>query len=360
MAKKAMSSEPTRLERVLSGVAGLDELLNGGFFKGGIYIVEGAPGSGKTILGNQICFSQASAGREVLYVTLIAETVGRMLLNLGGMQFFDEKAVGASISYISGFSPLRTEGLTGLLHLLRREVAARHVSLIVIDGFASASDSADSSEELKGFVQQLQTQSDAADCTVFLLTNPTEAKPSSEETMVDGIINLGSSLRDYSALRELHIRKFRGSSYLEGIHNYRIGDDGITVYPRMETLVSHAATDNGQIGRLSSGISQLDSMLGGGVPERSMTMLVGPSGIGKSMIGLQFLGQSTAEEPGLLFGFYETPARIRSKAQTLPALGQAINGGNIEILWQPPSERSLESSPPGSSRPSNAERCGGW
>lgn len=337
-----MSSEPPRLECVLSGVAGLDELLNGGFFKGGIYIVEGAPGSGKTILGNQICFSQAAAGKEVLYVTLIAETVGHMLLNLGGMRFFDEKAVGAGISYLSGFSALRTEGLTGLLHLLRREAAARRVSLIVIDGFASASDSADSSEELKVFVQQLQTQSDAADCTVFLLTNPTEAKPSSEETMVDGIINLGSSFRDYSALRELHIRKFRGSSYLEGIHNYRIGDDGITVYPRMETLVSHAAIDNGEFGRLSSGISQLDSMLGGGLPERSMTMLVGPSGIGKSMIGLQFLAQSTAEEPGLLFGFYETPARIRSRAQTLPSLGQAIDGGDIEILWQPPSERSLD------------------
>jgi circadian clock protein KaiC len=342
MAKKSMSSESTHLERVLSGVAGLDELLNGGFFKGGIYIVEGAPGTGKTILGNQICFGQVEAGREVLYVTLIAETVGRMLLNLANMRFFDEKAVGAGISYISGFAALRADGLTGLLHLLRREVTARRVSMIVIDGFASASDSAHSPDELKVFVQQLQTQSDAASCTVFLLTNPSEANPSSEETMVDGIISLGSSFRDYSALRELHIRKFRGSAYLEGIHNYRIGDGGITIYPRMETLVSHAETDNGQVRRLSIGIARLDSMLGGGLPERSMTMLVGPSGIGKTVMGLQFLARSTVEEPGLLFGFYETPGRIQSKARTLPSLGQALDTTNVEILWQSPTERSLD------------------
>jgi circadian clock protein KaiC len=71
-----MSNKDTQqLTRVPSGVAGLDEILRGGFFGGGLYIVEGPPGAGKTILGNQICFNQASSGSRVLYVTLIAETV---------------------------------------------------------------------------------------------------------------------------------------------------------------------------------------------------------------------------------------------------------------------------------------------
>jgi circadian clock protein KaiC len=223
-------------ERITSGVTGLDQVLQGGFLKGGLYIVEGAPGTGKTILANQMCFHHAKAGKSVLYVTLIAETVARMLLNLRSMHFFDEREIGAGIVYISAFNALKNEGLTGLLHLLRREVAARGAAILMIDGFASASDSAHSPEELKVFVQQLQTQADAADCTVFLLTNPAETKPSSEETMVDGIVKLASALRNYSDLRELHVRKFRGSSYLEGIHNYDIGGNGITVYPRMETL----------------------------------------------------------------------------------------------------------------------------
>ncbi|MGA2408771.1 MAG: ATPase domain-containing protein [Candidatus Binataceae bacterium] len=330
------------LARVPSGVKGLDEVLRGGFIKGGLYIVEGAPGTGKTILGNQICFNQVKAGKNVLYVTLIAETVARMLLNLRNMRFFDENAIGTGISYISGFTALKDEGLTGLLHLLRREVAARGAAILVLDGFASASDSAKSSEELKVFVQQLQTQADAAGATVFLLTNPAETRPSSEETMVDGIINMCSSLLASSSLREFHIRKFRGSSYMEGVHNYQIAEDGITIYPRMEMRGGQFRTENGDVQKIASGIPRLDVLLGGGLPRRSMTMLVGPSGTGKTTVGLQFLSLSSADEPGLLFGFYETPARIRSKAKLFPAFVEGLDTGAIEILWQAPTEHLLD------------------
>jgi circadian clock protein KaiC len=337
-----MSNTSERLERVPSGVKGLDEVLQGGFIKGGLYIVEGAPGTGKTILGNQLSFNQIRSGKTVLYVTLIAETVARMLLNLGDMRFFDERAVGTGIFYISGFAALKNEGLTGLLHLLRREVAARRASIVVLDGFATATEFATSPKDLKVFVQQLQTQADAADATVFLLSNPMEARPSSEETMVDGIISLSSSLHGSSALREFYVRKFRGGPYLEGVHNYKIVNDGINIYPRMETLVRNVPADNGQIDRMTSGIPRLDLMLGGGLPSRSMTMLVGPSGTGKTAVGLQFLSQASAEEPGLFFGFYETPARIRSKARMFPALGQAMDAGSVEILWQHPTEWLLD------------------
>ena len=128
------------------------------FFGGGLYIVEGPPGVGKTILGNQICFNQAATGSKVLYMTLIAETVGRMLLNIRDLKFYDEGAVGNGIFYVSGFNALKKDGLSGLLHLLRREVAARKATTLVVDGFASASDHAKSREDLKLFVQQLQTQ----------------------------------------------------------------------------------------------------------------------------------------------------------------------------------------------------------
>src|SRR5215472_7120144 len=91
--------ESPQLTRVPSGIAGLDEILRGGFFGGGLYIIEGPPGVGKTIIGNQICFHHASIGRKVLYVTLIAETVARMLLNIRALSFFDEASVGTGITY---------------------------------------------------------------------------------------------------------------------------------------------------------------------------------------------------------------------------------------------------------------------
>ncbi len=338
-----MSNDVRQLTRVQSGVKGLDDILLGGFFGGGLYIVEGAPGVGKTILGNQICFNQAAAGSKVLYMTLIAETVGRMLLNIRGLKFYEETVVGNNIFYVSGFNALKKDGLSGLLNLLRREVASRKATTLIVDGFASASDHAQSREELKLFVQQLQTQADAADCTVFLLTNPTEQKPSSEETMVDGIINLHTSVHEWRSARELNVRKFRGSGYLQGVHSYDISEDGVTVYPRLETIISANQDVNGEPKRVSSGNARLDAMLGGGFPARSSTMIIGPSGTGKTSLGLQFLAQSSAQEPGLLFGFYETPARIRTKVNaTCPPLLKLLDDGHVQILWQAPTDQFLD------------------
>jgi len=339
-----MSSEETpELTRAPSGVKGLDDILRGGFFRGGLYIIEGSPGVGKTILGNQICFYQAAAGNKVLYVTLIAETVGRMLLNIKGLTFYDAEIVGNGIFYVSGFNALKKDGLTGLLHLLRREVASRHATTLIVDGFASASDHAQSREDLKLFVQQLQTQADAADCTVFLLANPNDQKPSSEETMVDGIINLSSTIQEWRSAREICVRKFRGSSYLQGVHSYSITADGIVVYPRLETLVNSAGDSDGDSQRMSSGNVRLDAMLGGGFPSRSSTMIIGPSGTGKTTLGLQFLAEASAAEPGLLFGFYEAPLRISGKVKAIyPALVEKIEAGDVQILWQAPTDQLLD------------------
>jgi circadian clock protein KaiC len=338
------NKDSQHLIRVRSGVKGLDDILRGGFFSGGLYIIEGPPGTGKTILGNGICFNQASAGGKVLYVTLIAETVARMLLNIRSLSFYKEATIASGIYYVSGFNALKKDGLTGLLHLLRREVTSREASILIIDGFASASDHAQSPEELKRFVQQLQTQSDAVNCTAFLLSNPNEDRPTSEETMVDGIINLRTSIYEWRSVRELWVRKFRGSDYLQGVHSYEITQDGIVVYPRLETLVRPATEIIPDAGRISSGNTRLDAMLGGGGFLRgSSTMVIGPSGTGKTALGLQFLAESSAEEPGLLFGFYESPERIegRVKATDQP-LTEKLRPGHVQVLWQPPSDQLLD------------------
>ena len=84
-------------------------------------------------------------------------------------------------------------------------------------------------------------------------------------------------------------------------------------------------------------------MLGGGLPEASTTMVMGPSGIGKTTLGLQFLSQCSEAEPGLLFGFYETPARIDAKiAGVCPPLRGLIDSGAVEVQWQPPTDDLLD------------------
>jgi len=230
-----------------------------------------------------------------------------------------------------------------LLNLLRREVVAHQATTLVVDGFSSTSDHARSREELKLFVQQMQTQADAADCTVFLLANPNEQEPSPEDTMVDGIIRLGATVHEWRSARELSVRKFRGGGYLQGVHSYDITEDGITVYPRLETLISPNPDIDGDLQRVSSGNPRLDAMLGGGFPARSATMVIGPSGTGKTTLGLQFLAQSSAEEPGLLFGFYETPERVRAKVNAIcPPMLSPLDANYVQILWQAPTDLLLD------------------
>src|SRR5947209_13743317 len=107
------------LERVPSGIAGLDQILHGGFLKGRIYLIMGPPGAGKTVLSNQICFHHVATGGRVLYFTLLTETSSRMLADLQSFSFFTRKPIADTLSYISGYSALQKEGLNGFINLLR-------------------------------------------------------------------------------------------------------------------------------------------------------------------------------------------------------------------------------------------------
>src|ERR1700685_432471 len=104
----AETSPPSPVfSRLTRGIAGLDTVLLGGVFEGGIYIVQGSPGAGKTILTSQICCHHAAEGGVALFVTLLAENHGRLIANLRTLSFFDETIIPEKLSYISGFAELR-------------------------------------------------------------------------------------------------------------------------------------------------------------------------------------------------------------------------------------------------------------
>jgi circadian clock protein KaiC len=146
------------------------------------------------------------------------------------------------------------------------------------------------------------------------------------------------------AERELEVRKLRGTDALRGRHSFRITEAGIVVYPRIEVLFARpSAYDEWPDERCATGVDQLDAMLGGGIPRGTATLVLGASGAGKTSLGLHFLSQSSAEEPGLLFGFYEMPLRLRHKAAGIGIkLDDLIEQGHLEILWHPPTEDILD------------------
>jgi len=332
-------------DRVSSGIEGLDAILAGGFIPGGITIVQGPPGVGKTILGNQICFNHARSGGRALYVTLLAESHARMLMHISSLDFFDQSVIANRIYYVSALSVLEMDGLRGLLALLRREVRAHDATMLVLDGLVAAERHATSDIEFKKFIHELQILATVTDCSMFLLAiGDADAEASAEHTMVDCVIDLRSRLYGWRSERDLEVLKRRGANHLQGRHALSISDVGITVYPRFEATLSRPAESNRQVGvMITSGLAPLDRMFGGGMPKCSMTMLEGPPGAGKTTLGLHFLGPCSAAEPGLLFTTLDRPEALLAKARALnlPAAG-LIEAGHIEVVWQPGFEGLLD------------------
>jgi circadian clock protein KaiC len=329
--------------RFATGVPGLDAILGGGVFDGGIYIIQGAPGAGKTILGNQICFAQAAQGRNALYITLLAESHARMIGHMRRMTFFDEAAIPDRMSYVGAFKTLEDDGLRGLLDVVRREVRTRKASILVLDGLITVHEKARSELELKKFIHELQTQAAFSNCTMFLLTSAFDADAHPpEHTMVDGLIELQTSLHGRRAERSLQVHKLRGTWFMGGKHSYRITDGGHAIYPRVEALLETPSVwDSADGPMVSVGIAGVDKMLGGGVDTHSVTVVLGPSGSGKTTAGLQFLTGGAADEKAMLFGFHENPMALRIKAESLK-LPLKARGDKIMLMWRPQTEAVLD------------------
>lgn len=290
----------------------------GGLLAGGVYIALGAPGTGKTVLGNQLCFTAARRNDAAIYVTLLAESHDRLLANLRSLAFFDESLVSTRIHYFSGYGVLEESGVAGLLVTLQRLVTEKRAAMLVLDGFGALVDFAESEAEIKKFLQEFAFFAALTGCTTLLLSGRKKAGDEAIVSLADGIIELLHSLGNFHGGREIQLTKLSGSDIIEGAHTYVIDPEGFVVYPRREALVppdadlsTHPAYD-----RLRFGIGDLDAMLDGGVVRGTSTLVQGPSGSGKSVFGLHFLN---AEPAGacVYFGYGKSAAECLAVGDSL-------------------------------------------
>ena len=333
------------LERLPTGVPGLDTILLGGFFRGGLYLIVGEPGTGKTILTNQIAFHHVATGGPVVYVTLLVETHGRMLAHLQPLAFFAPAAVARTLHYFSGASVLQEQNLDALLTLLTGLVREQQATLLVLEGFDTAQAVAPSDLALKHFLQALQVTMEVRGCTTLLVAQAAVPGSLPTRAAVDGLIELCDQHVGLRRVRQLEVLKFRGSAYLRNPHAFEITDAGLTVYPRTEALVPLPLPPlDARRPRLGFGSPGLDAMLHGGPFARSCTMLLGTPGSGKTLLGLHFLAAGARQgEPGLYFGFDEPPAWLQPKADAIGLdFSRHVAEQRIDLLWQAPLDSLLD------------------
>ena len=296
------------MKRLETGVPELDLVLDGGLPLGSLIVFAGAPGTGKTILAQQICFNAATPEHKAIYYTTLAEPHSKFVRYLEGFEFFDATALEERVEFIN-LGDLLLEGgsrdgdpLGPMISEVVRTSFERKPSVVVIDSAQALRDFVDEAA-LRKVISDLAGKVSHSDAVVLFLGEYAndEVEGSPEFSLADGIIQCVYEPREPVDRRWPRVRKLRGAHHLAGKHSFEIGKAGITVYPRLETVAITPADESGASKRLSSGIAQLDELMGGGSPQGDATAILGPSGSGKTIACLHFVVQGLEQDERCLY-----------------------------------------------------------
>ena len=322
------------IDRLPSGNARLDRILGGGLPGNAIHLIAGPPGSGKTILAEQYAFTNATVERPAVYLSTVSEPLDKLVRFGQTLDFFDIAAIGQRVFYEDLGDDLEREGLQGTLERLRLVLRDRHPGILIIDSFKALAAYAESHRDFRSFLYQLAAVAGAVAGSSFWLgeydLDTITGEP--EFAVADSILSLGSQRTRERSSRALEVLKLRGSAYLSGQHSYRISAAGLSVFPRLADTIDTSSYDLGAE-RLSTGIAALDEMLTDGYWRGSSTLCAGPSGIGKTLMGLHFIVAGAAiGEPGIIASLQENPTQLMRVAQ---AFGWTLDD-SVTMMYRSP------------------------
>ena len=332
------------INRLATGVPGLDAVLGGGLPEFSFNLIAGAPGCGKTTLAHQMMFALATPERPALYFTVLGEPPLKMLRYQQQFDFFDHESVNRSVRFMN----LTDDSLTGDLdQVLRRIVAAVEAhapALVFVDSFRSMVRAGKTEGEipnnLQKLVQQLALLMTSWHATTFLIGEySTETEASPVFTVADGLIWLRQSVQRNSMVRKMEIMKMRGQATQPGLHTFRISAAGIEVFGPARVLgTPYGKAHTGIAPRLSTGLALLDEMLGGGVPRGYSVLVAGPSGSGKSILAAAFLAEGArCGETGVVAAFEQHPNRSHNRV-----LADLIESGAVGLVDSRATDLSID------------------
>ena len=327
------------LKLLSTGIAGLDLVLNGGLEQGSVVVLAGGPGTGKTILAQQICFARATAAHKCVYYTTVSEPHTKLVRHLEPFAFFDLEALDETVEYIhlgSLLWPRREDGLEPLVSEVVRKTLEEEPAVVVIDSTKMLRDFADD-RELRMALYDLTSRIGHTDTVLLFVGEYTPEELASDVvfSLADGIIQLEYQAREPVDRRSLRVPKIRGIGQRSGRHTFQIGPGGVEVFPRIETLVPDVPVSAS--GRVPTGIPGLDELMGGGPMGTDATLVTGPSGVGKTIFGLRWIAQGLEEgEHGLYVTFQDTPAQLTRMAAGFGwDIEAALVAGRLAISYVP-------------------------
>ncbi len=332
----------------LTGIAGLDDILNGGLTPDRMYLIEGTPGTGKTTLGLGFLLAGAEIGETGLYITL-AET--EVELRAVG------KTHGWSLDGLNLFEMVPADGFgedqeQTLLHPSEvelgetvRDIMAKvdevRPTRVVLDSLSELRLLAQSPIRYRRQILALKHFFSTRRCTVLFLDDKSALSNDLQlHSIAHGVISLEQTLVGFGAQRRrLHVVKMRGVRFRGGYHDFEIERGGLCVYPRL-VASDHGVTDGGAA--VTTGSSELDALLGGGLVPGTATLLTGPAGVGKTTASVQCMVAALKRgEKAAYFLFDERLPTLLTRSAALGMdLQPYIDSGALELRAIDPAEMS--------------------
>jgi circadian clock protein KaiC len=336
-------------DRASSGLAGLDEILGGGFVLGRLHLVEGRPGTGKTTLGMHFVLAGRDQHEKVLYVSMsetrdelqaVASAHGWSLDGVEMCELVPPDVEEGDGNRQTMFRPSEVE-LGETMRLLCDEIERIDPARIVIDSLSEMRLLAQNPLRYRRQIFALKHFLTRRHATVLVLDDMTANGHDLQlHSIVHGVLTLEELALDYGAeRRRLRVTKMRGVKYRGGYHDYAIRTGGLEVFPRL-LASEHPGTLPKEVVR--SGSEQLDALLGGGLRRGTSALLVGPAGSGKSSIALSFAYNTARQgQCAALYAFDESTESIIERASGIGMeVGPLIASGNIALHQINPAEMS--------------------
>ena len=325
-------SDLTDQQRIQTGLPNAEAVLNGGLLAESATLVRGTPGAGKTIFG--LHFLTASS-EPAVYINLgepaayLETTADRFGLKTDHIEFLDLSPSGSEFQGDQSYDLFESGEVetTPLVDQIRQTIETIEPTRVLIDPVTELRYLAADERQFRTQVLSLLDFLKAQGATV-VLTSQAAASVTDDDLqfLVDAVISLEST----ADRRTLTVPKFRGSETRRGPHTVTIDDSGMHIWPTLDPAAHYR---DGEIATLSSGVDELDSLLGGGLSTGTISFLTGPTGVGKTTTGLQFLTEAArSDSRSVLYAFEEGKRTMFKRAAAIGVpLAACVEDGKIVI-----------------------------